>query len=89
MNREDHIVTDERIYRVVLARDAAGGYVVTCPALPGVVTEGGTLEVARANAAEAILLYLEDLQAEGLAIPESDEDEANLVVDSIRVSLPA
>jgi antitoxin HicB len=36
-----------------------GGYTVTCPALPPVVTYGETLEEARANAREAIELCLE------------------------------
>ena len=42
-------------YTVVMTPDLdAGGYVVTCPALPGMVTEGDTLEEARSMAAEAI-----------------------------------
>jgi predicted RNase H-like HicB family nuclease len=89
MTQEEHITTEERSYRVVLARDPAGGYVVTCPALPGVVTEGDTLEEAHTNAAEAILLYLEDLQADGLPIPQSENNEADIVIDHVRVSLPA
>jgi predicted RNase H-like HicB family nuclease len=39
-----------------------GGFVVTCPALPGLVTEGDTLEEARAMAQDAILAYLESLR---------------------------
>jgi antitoxin HicB len=39
-----------------------GGFVVTCPALPGLVTEGDTLEEARAMAQDAILAYLEILR---------------------------
>jgi len=35
-----------------------GGYVVTCPALPGLVTEGDSLEEARAMAADVIRGYL-------------------------------
>jgi antitoxin HicB len=31
-----------------------GGFVVTCPALPGLVTEGDTLEEARAMAEDGI-----------------------------------
>ena len=44
-------------YRVILTPDETGGYVVTCPALPGLITEGDTLEEARAMATEAILCY--------------------------------
>jgi predicted RNase H-like HicB family nuclease len=39
-----------------------GGFVVTCPALPGLVTEGDTLEEARAMAEDAIRGYIESLQ---------------------------
>ena len=56
-------------YTVLLTPDLAGGYVVTCPALPGLVTQGETLEEARANAAEAIDLYLEVLLEDGEPIP--------------------
>ncbi len=57
-------------YTVVITPDVTGGYVVTCPALPGLVTQGETLEEARTNATEAIDLYLEVLLEDGEAIPE-------------------
>jgi antitoxin HicB len=56
-------------YTVVMTPDEAGGYVVTCPSLPGLVTEGDTLEQARAMAADAILCYLEGLEKAGLPAP--------------------
>ena len=46
-----------------------GGYVVTCPALPGLVTEGDTIEEARRMAEDALRLYLETLREDGLPIP--------------------
>lgn len=46
-----------------------GGYVVTCPALPGLVTEGDTMEEARAMAEDALRGYLESLRKDGLPIP--------------------
>ena len=57
-------------YTVVMTPDVTGGYVVTCLALPGLVTQGETLEEARANATEAIDLYLEVLIEDGEAVPE-------------------
>ncbi len=57
-------------YTVVITPDVTGGYVVTCPALPGLVTQGETLEGARANAMEAIDLYLEVLLEDGEPIPQ-------------------
>ncbi len=62
-----------RTYRVVLGRNELGGYTVTVPALPAVVTEGATREDALASAADAIRLYLESLRARGHAIPEDTE----------------
>ena len=46
-----------------------GGYVVTCPALPGLVTEGDTMEEARQMAEDALRGYLESLRKDGLSIP--------------------
>lgn len=56
-------------FTVVMTPDETGGYVVTCPALPGLVTEGDTLEEARAMAADAIKGYLESLRKDGEPIP--------------------
>jgi predicted RNA binding protein YcfA (HicA-like mRNA interferase family) len=42
-------------YTVLFEPAEEGGYVVTCPSLPGLVTEGDTLQEARANAAEAAI----------------------------------
>ena len=49
-------------YTVLMTPDETGGYVVTCPALPGLVTEGDTLEEAREMAADAIRGYIESLR---------------------------
>ena len=46
-----------------------GGFTVTVPALPGVVTQGETVEEALEMARDAIALYLEDLIADGEPIP--------------------
>jgi len=56
-------------YTIVITPDETGGYVVTCPALPGLVTEGETIEEAREMARDAITGYLESLRMEGQPIP--------------------
>lgn len=56
------------------------GYTVTVPALPGCVTEGDTMDEALANAREVITLFVESLEARGLAVPPSDE-----VVTSVEI----
>jgi predicted RNase H-like HicB family nuclease len=45
-----------------------GGYVVTCPALPGLVTEGDTMEEARRMAEDALRGYLESLAGGGATV---------------------
>ncbi len=52
----------EYSYTVLFEPAEEGGFVVTCPALPGVVTEGDTLEEARAMVEDAIRGYLESLR---------------------------
>jgi antitoxin HicB len=56
-------------YTVVFEPAEEGGYVVTVPALPGLITEGDTLEEARAMAIDAIRGYLESLMKHGEEIP--------------------
>jgi hypothetical protein len=41
-------------YTVLFEPAEEGGYVATCPALPGLVTEGDTLDEAREMAKDAI-----------------------------------
>lgn len=43
---------------IVLEGNRRDGYTVTCPALPGCVSEGDTREEAIKNIREAIRLYL-------------------------------
>lgn len=44
---------------VTFTPDEDGGYIAECPALPGCVSHGDTVEEATANIKEAILLSLE------------------------------
>ena len=59
-------------FRVVMTPDVTGGYVVTCPALSGLITEGDTLEEARTMATDAIQGYLESLKKHGESIPRDE-----------------
>jgi predicted RNase H-like HicB family nuclease len=47
---------------------ADGGYHVYAPDLPGLHTQGETLDEGTANAEEALALYVEGLRAEGMPI---------------------
>lgn len=66
-----------------------GGYVVTCPALPGLVTEGDTLEEARANVRNAIQGYLESLAMDGLPLPSDKEIRLDPVKETVTVAITA
>jgi antitoxin HicB len=61
-------------YTIILHPDPdEGGYTVTVPALPGVVTQGETLEEAIAMARDAIRLHVAALRADGEPVPEERE----------------
>jgi antitoxin HicB len=62
---------EEYSFTVLFEPAEEGGYVVKCPALPGLVTEGDTLEEARVMAQDAIRAYLESLRKDGLCVPHS------------------
>lgn len=62
-----------------------GGYVVTCPALPGLVTEGDTMEEARKMAEDALRLYVETLIEDGLPIPTDKIP----IAQPIEIAVPA
>ncbi len=56
-------------YTLELIPTQPDGYSVHVPALPGVVTSGGTVEEALAMAREAIALHIEGLREDGLEVP--------------------
>ncbi len=46
-----------------------GGYLVTCPDVPGLLTDGETLEEALANMSDAVQTLIEMMQAKGIPLP--------------------
>jgi predicted RNase H-like HicB family nuclease len=74
----------EYSYTVLFEPAEEGGYVVTCPALPGLVTEGDTLDGARSMALDAIRAYLESLRKDHLPVPADRPP----VQEEIRILLP-
>ena len=56
-------------YTAVFEPAVEGGYLVSVPALPGLVTEGDTPEEARAMVKDAIRGYIESLLRQGEEIP--------------------
>ncbi len=49
-------------YTIILEKEEEGGFSVTVAELPGLHTEGETIEEAMSNAKEAIRLHLEALR---------------------------
>ena len=60
-------------YKVILEPDETGGYVISCPSLPGCYSQGETIKEALANIKEAISLCLEDMRSENEEIPDGSE----------------
>ncbi|HYB58280.1 MAG TPA: type II toxin-antitoxin system HicB family antitoxin [Alphaproteobacteria bacterium] len=82
------MATHEYRYTVLFEPAEEGGYVVTCPALPGLVTEGDTLEEARAMAADAIRGYLESLAKDRLPFPpENPQPPAHVLRETVAVAV--
>ena len=81
--------TKEYSYTVFFEPAEEGGYVVTCPALPGLVTEGDTLKEARAMARDAIRAYLESLRKDRLPIPSDKKIKLRPVKETVKVAVEA
>ena len=56
-------------FTVILGPEGDGGYSVTCPAIPGCVSQGDSLDEAIANIKEAILGCLDVRRTEGMSPP--------------------
>jgi len=71
-------------FTVVISPEADGGYSVVCPAVPGCVSQGDSLEEALVNIREAILLCLEVRGEDGEAAPIETPE---LVAEEIKACL--
>jgi len=79
----------EYVFTVLFEPAEEGGYVVTCPALPGLVTEGDTLEEAREMAKDAIRAYIESLLKDGETIPPDKEIPLEPIKEKLNVAVKA
>jgi predicted RNase H-like HicB family nuclease len=89
MARAKPVAARQYIYTAVFDPVPEGGYVVTFPALPGLVTEGETLENARAMAEDALRCYLEGHIEDGLPVLVEEEASARAIREAVRVVLQA
>lgn len=85
---QSHQLLSERRYTVLFEPAEEGGYVATCPALPGLVTQGDTLDEARDMVRDAIMGYLESLRQDGLPIPEDIKLTSDPVKEEVAVAFP-
>ena len=56
---------------LVFSPQPEGGFTVTCPVLPELLTEGDTLDEAFANVSDALAAVLELYAEQGRPLPES------------------
>jgi antitoxin HicB len=75
----------EMSYTAVFELNEHGGYTVTVPAMPGLVTEGETLEEAKVMAQDAMVCYLRGLAKDGEPAPI----ELGVIIEPVKVPLGA
>ena len=71
-------------YTAVFEPAYHGGFIVTVPALAGLITEGDTLEEARAMIKDAVQGLLESLVEHGEEIPV---ESTSATIESVEVKL--
>ncbi|MCW6169456.1 MAG: type II toxin-antitoxin system HicB family antitoxin [Thermoplasmatales archaeon] len=69
-------------FTVVMEKDEDGIYVVTVPALPGCISDGRTVEEAMSNIKEAIQGFIDDMNADGEAIPHDIDIIGNIELNA-------
>lgn len=69
MNHQESITAAEHSYLAVFEPAEGGGYIVRFPSLPGLITEGETLEEARIMAKDLLQGYLKFLRERGKTLP--------------------
>jgi predicted RNase H-like HicB family nuclease len=89
MPRAKPIAARQFTYTAVFDPVAQGRYVVTFPALSGLVTEGETLEDARRMAEDALRCFLEGHLEDGLSIPAEEEASPAAVRQAVSVTIQA
>ena len=87
MTRQESVTATERTYTAVYEPCEEGGFVVSFPAFPDLMTQGETLEEARAMAADLLALHLGLLRERGAALPASDDDAHRPIREPLTVKL--
>jgi len=75
------VTVRQYVYTILLDPDPDDGtYTVTVPALPGIGTQGATVQDAIAMAKDAIQCHIKGLAADGEPIPEEHQHPEMLTV---------
>jgi predicted RNase H-like HicB family nuclease len=73
-------------FTVILTADIEdGGFTVACPAIPGCISEGDTVEAALEHIKEAIEVCLESLASRGEPLP----GQSSVIVATVDAEVPA
>jgi predicted RNase H-like HicB family nuclease len=87
MKRKETIHTVSAQYVCTFRPERQGGYTVRCAAFPGLITNGRTLEEARANAREALELCIEVYRQDARPLPASDAEPRKAFKELVPVKL--
>jgi antitoxin HicB len=87
MKRKEAVGAASAAYICHFEPEPEGGYTVTCPSLPPVVSYGDTLAQARRNAREAIELVLQVYRDEGRPMPPSDHAPRTAIDELVPVAI--
>lgn len=79
--------TAQRTYLAEFEPAEEGGYVVSFPSFPGLVTQGETLDEARGAAADLLGGYLELMRERGRLPPPSDATPTAAIREPLTVTL--
>lgn len=85
--RIQELMVQEYRYTAVFELAEEGGYIVTFPAIPGLATQGETLDEARAMASDCLKAYLESLAKDGEPVPYEAPGEP--ITERVTVALSA
>ena len=77
--RTETVKSKQYRFHVLFDLLAEGGYQVSVPLLPGVVTYGRTLAEARSMARDALRCHLEGLQKAGEPIPSEQKAHTEIL----------
>lgn len=82
--------TIQAIYKLPLVLDPQpdGGYTVTCPLLPELITEGDTVKEALDNASDALTAIIETYEDLGRSLPPALQKQAIDMRISVETLVP-